>query len=266
MGVSRAINKAEILSKGGEEIYTYGPLIHNPQVIAELEKKRIKVAKNLNELKNSTLIIRTHGVTPKERLLIEKSVKLVCDFTCPRVAKVQDIINKYAKMGYKIIIIGDKTHPEVKALMGYALNRGFVVNKESDLKKLPKRSKICVVSQTTMNQNLFTGLSSKLSKLYKEVVVFNTICDTTSKRQNEVLELCKFVDAMIIIGGKNSSNTTRLAEVSRKAGVKAYHIETERELDLKEIKKYNSIGVTAGASTPKWMIERVLDKLKSYET
>ena len=263
MGVSRAVSKAEALSKKGGLIYTYGPLIHNPQVIDDLKKKKVKVTESLKGLRGATLLIRTHGVSPKEKALIKESVSQICDMTCPRVARVQGIIRKYAGHGYKVVIVGDVDHPEVKGLMGFAGKNGYVVNTEADIKKVPIKNKLCIVSQTTMNMKLFEKLSRRLSKTRKDSVVFNTICDSTSKRQDEVLELCKKVDAMIVIGGKNSANTTRLADISRNAGVKAYHIETEKELKLKEIKKYGAIGVTAGASTPNWMIERVLKKLGS---
>jgi len=266
MGVNRAISKAEELSEKGGEIYTYGPLIHNPQVIEDLRKQNINVTNSLKGLKEASLIIRTHGVSPEEKEEILNSVKSVCDLTCPRVARVQGIIKKYAKKGYKIAIIGDSRHPEVKGLMGYAGNKGYVINKAADVKRLPKRSKLCIVSQTTMDKKIFAELSAILKQQFKDFIVFNTICDSTSSRQSEVLDLCKKTEAMIVIGGKNSANTARLAEISRRAGVKAYHVETEKELDLREIGKFSSVGVTAGASTPDWMIKRVLDKLKSYKS
>jgi (E)-4-hydroxy-3-methyl-but-2-enyl pyrophosphate reductase len=165
-------------------------------------------------------------------------------------------------MGYGVAIIGDPEHPEVKGLVGYSRGKGIVINKGSDIAHLPKGKRICVVSQTTMDEKTFQRYSSKIARLYDDVIIFNTICDSTSKRQEEVLELCKKVEAMIVIGGKNSANTTRLAEISRNAGVKAYHIETESELNLGEIEKFKAVGVTAGASTPKWIIEKVLGKLK----
>ncbi len=263
MGVSRAMSKAEELSKKGEMIYTWGPLIHNPQVIEDLQKKNIKVTTTLGDKKGVHLIIRTHGVTPQEKAKIERSLASICDVTCPRVSKVQNIIDKYANTGYSIVIIGDSDHPEVKALIGYSNGRGFVINRDSDLRMLKNCEKLCVVSQTTMDQRKFDDFSGKVKKSHKNVVVFNTICDSTSKRQQEVLELCKKVDAMIVIGGKNSANTTKLAEISEEAGVKAYHIETEKELNLDELSGFEAVGVTGGASTPEWMINRILDVLNN---
>lgn len=264
MGVNRAINKALDLSKTGEVIYTWGPVIHNPQVIEELKKKNVHVTEDLKDKNGETLIIRTHGVSPQEKSKIEESMARICDLTCPRVSKVQKIIQDHAASDYSIVIVGDGDHPEVKALIGFSGGQGLVINSEQDIEKISDDTKVCVVSQTTMDQNKFNYLSEKIRKRFKDAVVFNTICDSTWKRQNEVLKMCEEVEAMIVIGGKNSANTTRLAEISKETGVRSYHIETEKELDFEELKNFKAIGVTGGASTPDWMIKRVMETLEDF--
>lgn len=265
MGVKRAV---ELVFKTAhtyqdKQIFTLGPIIHNPQVLHLLEKQGVNIINTPEEAPpGSVVVIRAHGVPPqiKERLLSRQVT--VVDATCPRVIKVQQIIRQYFQKGYQIIIIGEKAHPEVKGLMGYADNLAWVANNEEEVKALPEAQQVLVVAQTTQNEVLFKQLATMIKNRYPEVKVFNTVCNSTHERQEEVRHLAKKVEAFVVVGGKMSGNTRRLAQIAREAGIKTYHIETEAELNPAEIKTYRTIGVTAGASTPYWLIRRVIFRLE----
>jgi (E)-4-hydroxy-3-methyl-but-2-enyl pyrophosphate reductase len=261
MGVKRAVNIGLELAarqKGG--IYTIGPLIHNPQTVEMLELKGIKVIKDISEVKSGTIIIRAHGMTPESKKRIEGSGLGFSDATCPLVVRIQKTIKRYADAGYVIVIVGDKGHAEVEGLLGYASGRGTVIEKEDDLVEVPS-GKLCVVAQSTQNRTFFEIIVNELIKHRDDIKVFDTICDATTERQEEVRMLAAKVDAMVIVGGRNSANTRRLAEISSSLGVKTFQVENENELEEKEIAGCENIGVTAGASTPNWVIEKVMDRL-----
>jgi len=269
MGVRRALNLTlDLANRPQGPVYTYGPLIHNPQVIEMLEEKCVRLIENLDQPlpANATIAIRTHGVAPEELKKIRDHAAHICNATCPKVARVQGIVKRYTHDGYTIVIIGDKGHAEVTALVGYAEGKGLVIENSEDLQKLPPLNKVCVVAQTTQNSERFKELARSTKKLYPEATIFDTICDSTYQRQAEVVELAKHVDAIVVVGGKNSANTTRLAQISRTAGVPTFPVETEAELDLQILKKFKTIGVTAGASTPNWLIQRVVGKLEESAT
>ena len=189
---------------------------------------------------------------------------MICDATCPDVGIIQGTVRRHLKKGYFIIIIGHREHPEVKALLGFAEKRGACINSAEEFEALPgDMGKVCVVSQSTQQRAKFDKLVSLIRKRYPESVVFDTICRSTDSRQQEVREIAGEVDAMVVVGGRNSSNTNRLAEISREMGAKTYLIETECEIDPGDFEDVNVIGVTAGASTPSWVIEGVIERLKS---
>ncbi|MDR4509132.1 MAG: 4-hydroxy-3-methylbut-2-enyl diphosphate reductase [Candidatus Brocadiaceae bacterium] len=266
MGVRRAM---DILLDAANEktddgkVYTDGPLIHNPQVLEYLEKRGIQIVKDRSDLAKSTVVIRAHGITPARKKEIEDMGAKVCDATCPHVMRVQSIIKKYAALGYSTVIIGDKGHAEVVGLLGYAEGRGYVVQESDEVEDLPPMDKVCVVAQTTQDRHMFNKALELLKKKYSNCESFETICSSTYKRQDEVINLSNSVDAMIVVGGRGSANTARLAKICEMQGTPTIHIETDAELDLDQLKTYNTIGVTAGASTPNWMIKRVVEKVHS---
>ena len=217
---------------------------------------------------DGTVLIRAHGVPPstKEKL---KAVNFnVIDATCPRVIKVQTIIRKHAKKGYAAIIIGDNDHPEVIGLLGYAGDKGYVVGSMPELEALPVFENAIIVAQTTQNTQFFESVKNWAATNHPHYKVFNTICDSTARRQAEVKRLAESVDAVIVVGGRNSGNTRRLAEIARESGTPAYHIETEADLadiDSDALMTARHIGITAGASTPNWIIKKVYRSLETLQ-
>lgn len=265
-GVQRAFNKVLDIARNhpeGRPVYTYGPLIHNPQAVWMLEQQGIAVLDDIPKELNGTVAIRTHGLPPMERKRLEKSGAKLCDATCPDVGIIQGTVRKHLKLGYYIVIIGYREHPEVKALLGFAEKNGACVNSAKEVAALPPGlTKVCVVSQSTQSRDKFDILVDLLKERYPKCLVFDTICRSTDMRQQEVRELAKEVDAMVVVGGRNSSNTNRLAEISRGMGTPTFLIETDEEIAQSDFRNIYKIGVTAGASTPKWVIERVIERLK----
>lgn len=262
MGVRRAVDLAfDAANQHAGPIYTYGPLIHNPQVLAILEQRHISVLDAIPEAGNGTAIIRAHGVPPEEKKALKRAGFNVIDATCPRVIRVQSIIAKHAGKGYAVIIVGDREHPEVRGLLGYAGNHGHVIDSIEELRALPSFEKAIIVAQTTQNTAFFQEVCSWASRTHPGYLVFNTICDSTEKRQNEVQALAREVDAVVVVGGYNSGNTRRLAEIAGRCGKKALHVETADELSVPELTGCRSIGITAGASTPNWIIRQVVQSL-----
>jgi len=269
MGVRKAMDSVlDAANKKGSDdgaVYTEGPLIHNPQVLEKLEKKGIRTLKEDTDLSKSTVVIRAHGITPKRRQELEASGAEICDATCPRVKRVQSIIKENTKEGYSTIIVGDEGHAEVIGLLGYTNGNGYVISSPEEVSKLPDMEKICIVAQTTQDMNTFALIAGELKHRYGNHKVFDTRCSSTSRRQEEVINLSEEVDAMIVVGGRGSANTNRLVQISEKKGIPAFLVETEQELDLKKLADYGVIGVTAGASTPNWLLDRVVDKVQNYQ-
>jgi 4-hydroxy-3-methylbut-2-enyl diphosphate reductase len=267
MGVRRAVDMAlEEARKKTGPIYTYGPLIHNPQVLELLEGKGVKTLSGRciacpEEGTPATVIIRAHGVGPGERNELKDSGVRILNATCPHVGKVQGIIQRHAKDGYTTVIVGERDHAEVIGLLGYTNGKGYVVNTLEDLESLPPLEKVCLVAQTTQDQKQFQSFAGMMQKRFPEAKIFDTICDSTHRRQDEVLALAQKVEAMVVVGGKESGNTRRLAKISKEAGVPTFQVETENDLDAQELCRYSVIGVTAGASTPNWLILKVVDRL-----
>ncbi|WP_435549156.1 4-hydroxy-3-methylbut-2-enyl diphosphate reductase [Desulfobacterium sp. N47] len=262
MGVRRAVEMAlDLPNKHKGPIFTFGPLIHNPQVLDLLCEKGISIIDDIPEKGFGTVLIRAHGVPPGIKKSLKNSGFKVIDATCPRVIKVRTIIGKHAKDGYTSIIIGDKDHPEVIGLLGYARGNGYAVASIDELESLPKFEKAIVVAQTTQNIIFYEKVKELVASKYPHFKLYDTICNSTSMRQAEVKELAELVDAIVVVGGHNSGNTQRLAEAAIQAGKPAYRIETESELDLNLLSSARSIGITAGASTPNWLIKRVYRSL-----
>ena len=265
MGVRRAMELTlKALNSEDTPIYSYGPLIHNSQVMDMLGNKGLRTIDKSDEWpeEGKTVIIRAHGVPPDEAKALKKAGLKVINATCPRVIRVQAIIRKYTKNGYAAIIVGDAEHAEVVGLLGHARGNGWAVKSEAEINTLPDLEKVIVVAQTTQSRPHFSDMVSVIQSRWPETIIFNTICDTTHNRQEEVRQLSSQVQAMIVVGGHNSGNTTRLAEVSRSAGTKTIHLETEDELDTEWLSSVDTVGVTSGASTPNWMIKRVTRELE----
>lgn len=252
----------------GESICTFGPLIHNRQVLAMLEEKGIREETEIANCAHKKVVIRAHGIPPQERQALHQHGATLLDATCKRVARVQAAIKRHARRGYHTIIVGDADHAEVIGLMGYTEGRGRVINRAEQVAELPAawNDKVLLVAQTTQNEEIFQEIQAKFLERFPQGTVNNTICGSTHERQAEVRELCSQVEAMVIVGGHHSGNTMRLAQVARESGVPAYHVETEAELDAREMARYASVGVSAGASTPNWMIRNVVCFLESIES
>jgi 4-hydroxy-3-methylbut-2-enyl diphosphate reductase len=262
MGVKRAMNIVlDTANKKKGKLYTYGPLVHNPQAVEMLRQKGVEVL-NDSSVSNATVILRAHGIAPEERSKLKGGGNLLCDATCPHVARAQAILRKEVKAGVKAIIIGDKGHAELNGLLGHTRGNGFVVEKTTDVENLPDMDKVIVVAQTTQDRETFQDIIDKIKTKIPAVKIFDTICDSTNMRQKEVKELAKEVDAMVIVGGKNSANTKRLYEISCSTGIPSFHIEDESELDRLGLERFENIGVMAGASTPNWVISKVIDRIK----
>jgi 4-hydroxy-3-methylbut-2-enyl diphosphate reductase len=269
MGVRRAVEMVlDAPDEHADPIFTYGPLIHNPQVLDLLQSKDITVMDEIPEQGSGTVLIRAHGVPPTTKQGLKEADFKVIDATCPRVIKVQTIIRKHAKKGYASIIIGDKDHPEVIGLLGYARQKGFVIGTMEELQALPDFENAIIVAQTTQNTQFFEAVKNWTESNHPHYKVYNTICDSTERRQAEVKRLAETVDAVIVVGGRESGNTRRLAEIARETGKPAYHIESESDLktiDSEVLASARHIGITAGASTPNWIIKKVYRALEAQQ-
>jgi 4-hydroxy-3-methylbut-2-enyl diphosphate reductase len=264
-GVKRAIKLAfdAVNSKRGEA-YTLGPLIHNPQVVEALRKEGVRVAKNLNAVGKGTLIIRSHGVRPEIlKRAKEKRIKVV-DATCPFVKKAQKKAKLLHDEGYRVAVVGEAQHPEVQGIMGYAGDSALVINHHPMRKNIPHFPKLGVIAQTTLNIDAFRQVVGKLMENAEELKVCNTICDATARTQRATLKLAGRVDMMIVVGGHNSANTTRLAKLCRRLGTPTHHVETAGELRRAWFKDRESVGVTAGTSAPEWLIKQVVERIRGF--
>jgi len=264
-GVRRAINLAEETAKGKNKIYTFGPLIHNPQEVERLDRRGIKAVESVSRLKNVTLILRTHGIPARLRQKLKSGGLHLVDATCPFVKRAQDIVWKLAKKKRQVLIVGDKTHPEVVALVSYAGDNFNVVEKKSDIKKLVLSDHVGVVSQTTQTPENFNDIIECVRLKRPGAEIYNTICRATIDRQADAQRLAKKVDVMVVVGGKNSGNTRRLFEICRRY-TRAYAVETADEIRSRWFKNVKSCGVTAGASTPDWIIRDIKSKVESIAT
>ncbi len=261
-GVKRAVDMVYAEADKDNTVFTLGPIIHNEQVVEDLEKKGVKVIDSVNDIdkgENTTVIIRSHGVPEKViDMLREKKVNIV-DATCPFVSKIHKIVKKASEEGKTVIIIGSDNHPEVDGIKGWCVNEPVVLESVEEARKFTSDStkKLCVVSQTTFNYKKFKDIVDILSKKSYDIDVMNTICNATEERQTEAGTIARQSDAMLVIGGKHSSNTQKLYEICRKECENTYFIQTLDDLDLKQFQSFRSVGITAGASTPNNIIKEV---------
>lgn len=262
-GVENAIDTT-IESLGElENVYSLGPLIHNDQVVEFLDKKGLSVVESVDDVKDANLIIRSHGIPLSTYDKAKENNLNVIDCTCPFVRNLQKKARKCHQEGAAVIIVGDANHPEIIGIDGWCDNQAHIVNSSEDVAMLPHFTRACVVAQTTMIEDKFEKLVEEIRSHADQLDVYNTICRATRERQTSCGELSKGVDAMVVVGGKKSSNTTKLAEISRNNCKNVYHVETAEEIDPEEFKAYEHVGLTAGASTPSWIIDEVYEKLKA---
>ncbi len=261
-GVKRALKLVLNEIKRNGKIYTLGDLIHNSQVVEDLERKGIESIENLSQIKEGTLVIRSHGV---DLSLIEEAKKRkirVLNATCPHVVEVQNIVKSLSQKSYLVVIVGSNTHPEVKGLMASVKNgKVCVVKNERETEKLPSVRKMGIVAQTTESLDNFSNIVKNLIRKGKECRAFNTICRIIRERQEGILKLAEKTQAVIVIGGYNSSNTRQLVKLCRSSGAKTYFIEKEEDLDVEELKGIKRIALTGGTSTPRQTIEKIKNKL-----
>ena len=274
-GVRRAVEGSfeQVNSKTNEKVYCLGELVHNKQVIKKIEDHGIELIEDINEVKehNSQMIIRAHGIKKEiHNIAKEKGIKII-DYTCPFVLKIHDIANEFKEKGYYIFVVGSKIHPETQGTVSYCGDKYYVIETEDDIKegieKLQKSNikNLLIIVQTTFSEKKFEVIENKIKEILSNsinVVVKNTICAATSQRQKETDNISKIVDAMIIIGGKNSSNTKKLYEVAKRNCSNTFLIETKNDLNIDEIKNFKRVGIMAGASTPQDSIDEVINVLK----
>ncbi|MBN2223356.1 MAG: 4-hydroxy-3-methylbut-2-enyl diphosphate reductase [Deltaproteobacteria bacterium] len=264
MGVRRAMSKAFLtLKKEKGPIYTYGPLIHNPQVVRLLSEKGVLSVTDVSGTDRGTIVIRAHGISPQERMRVRATHLKIVDATCPKVMKIHAAAKKHHRQGYLVVVVGDRDHPEVSGILGYTEGKGVVVGSPQEVKDLPDAGRVLVVAQTTYSQEMFSAILEEIGRRYPaaELEAVDTLCDSTKRRQDEVRELAGRVDAMVVVGGRDSGNTRRLFETAIKSGVPSFRIEDENDLNPSDFAGFKTVGLTAGASTPNWVIMRVCDRL-----
>ena len=258
-GVKRAIQLAEDAAAPNQVTNTLGPIIHNPQMVAKLAENGVGTVDSLDEVSEGTIIIRSHGVGPQVYDRVEKMGLTMVDATCPHVRKAQTSAKMLADEGYQVVIIGEKYHPEVKSILEWAGDKAIAIETEEEADSLPRFGKLGVVAQTTFSGTKFRGVVGRLLDKSTDLKILRTICTATDQRQSAAVELAAQVDMMIVVGGKNSANTTRLAQLCGEK-CKTYHVETADELRDDWFENIKKIGITAGASTPDWIIKEVYKK------
>jgi 4-hydroxy-3-methylbut-2-enyl diphosphate reductase len=269
-GVRRGISLVERVAQERGPIQTLGSLVHNRQVIERMAALGILQVDSLDEVQGKALVIATHGV-PRAILDEAKGRGLdVIDATCPYVRAIHDKVSGMHEAGFQVIVFGDEGHTEVVGIVGWTEGQAIVIRNRDDLENLSLARKVGIVAQTTKNLHEYESIVKRLVErclaASLELRVHNTICSATAERQDAVLELASSVDAVLVVGGRNSANTARLAEICRSKSVPTYHIETAREISPSWFAHYSCIGITAGASTPDWVIQEVVDTMKALES
>ena len=261
-GVKRAIKIAlAAAGRSSKGVYSLGPLIHNPQVVERLREVGITPLERLGK-GGGMIVVRSHGASPAVlKRARDKGYKII-DSTCPFVRKAQKNAQRLHRQGYRVVIVGEKTHPEVKGIRSHVDNKAVVVESADQVNHLKFGSKVGIIAQTTIPGDTFAGVVGEISKCAREVLVFNTICNETARRQERASALAGRVDVLLVVGGRNSANTSRLKGLCHSICPKTYHVETSDEIEGRWFGKGSTVGVVAGASTPKWLVENIVDKLK----
>lgn len=266
-GVKRAVKLANDATEAGTgNVQSLGPLIHNPQVVNQLAEKGVRRVDSLDEIESGVVIFRSHGVSSPQVMneALERGLAVI-DATCPFVTNAQRYAKQLVDEGYQVVMVGDRHHPETRSVLGHAGSEILVTESFDEIKaflnKFAKK-KLGIISQTTQTYRKFSEIVVQCLEICEEVKIFNTICYATEDRQTEAEALAQKVEAMVVIGGRNSANTTHLAEICRRSDIPVYHIETAEEIEPDWFPSLKTVGVTAGASTPDWIINNVIDSLK----
>lgn len=261
-GVRRAMEMvANALKEGKRPLYSLGPLIHNPRVVKELEAEGLQMVDTLAQIPGGTVVIRSHGVGPSVYQAAQDQKLEIIDATCPFVKNVQQLAVFLRNEGYQVLIVGEPAHAEVKGVLDSVGGEALVIENIKNLDSSQIQPKVGIISQTTQDLTNFQQIAGAVLPWAKETRIYNTICLATSQRQAEVGELSRKVDLMIVVGGKNSANTSRLTEISRMNGTPTYQLESAQEIDEAWFQKINKVGITAGASTPDQQINEIIEKL-----
>jgi (E)-4-hydroxy-3-methyl-but-2-enyl pyrophosphate reductase len=264
-GVKDAISMAEKILAGEREVYSLGPIIHNKDMVERLAKAGLKTVDSVEEIRSGTVLIRSHGAAPGQIAKIKEKGLKIADATCVLVKRVQQIAKELERSGYEVVIIGDKNHPEVQAVVG-CVRDVVVVADEADLDKLPENGRLGVVCQTTQSPEHFSRTLGAIAKKgFGELKVINTLCREAIKRQESAVQLCQQVDIMFVLGGLKSANTRTLAELCKKYNSETFHLQNWKELDKNTLFGKNAAGVTAGASTPEWIIAEFVGNLEAFD-
>lgn len=264
-GVRRAIDAVYENLNQKENIYTLGPIIHNPSVVEMLEKKGVKVAEKIDDISEGTVVIRSHGVGKSIYDKITNKKLEYIDATCPYVKRIHKLVERYYREGYQIIVVGEKSHPEVIGINGWCNETAYIINNIEEAKNLPEIEKACLVAQTTITNKKWNEVLDEVKNKVKQLEVFNTICSTTAERQQEAESIAKSADVMWVVGGKNSSNTMKLYSICKTHCPRTFLIETAKDIDANVISPQDVVGITAGASTPDWIIKEVVEKMNEIE-
>ena len=260
-GVKRATQMAFEAAEHHSKICSLGPIIHSPQLVDKLAGKGVSVIRQVEEIPEGAVIIRSHGVTATELDSIQERQLSIIDATCPFVKKAQEHVALLHREGYTIVLLGDKDHPEVQGLVSYAEGEVFVVATRGEAERVPRRGRMGVLAQTTQSQENLRAVVDACLGRCKELRVFNTICDATMVRQEEARTVARQSDLVLVVGGYNSANTTRLARICREIQPHTRHVETAAQIDPAWLPGVEKVGITAGASTPCWIIDEVVEKL-----
>lgn len=261
-GVERAVKIVRSAVDEHKHLYTLGPIIHNPQLVNELKSKGVDVANSTEEIKEgSVVVLRSHGVEKSEREILERKNIHLVDATCPYVNKAHSEAVKLSQEGYFVVIFGEKEHPEVKGIASYIDGDFTIISSPEEAKQIPRKEKIGIVAQTTQEKAVFDEIVDVLVTKCRDLKISNTICNATTLRQNAARKVAEMVDVMFVVGGKNSANTRRLYKICKEICEKTFHIETKEEIDKSVLIGVNKVGVTAGASTPKNIIDDVIEYL-----
>jgi len=261
-GVKRATRMAFDAAETHEKICSLGPIIHSPQLVDKLEEKGVRVVKEVEQLQGEAVIVRSHGITAGEQRGLQERRLEIIDATCPFVKKAQEHAAQLSRDGYHLVLVGEADHPEVQGIVSYADSKAVsVVANVEEAAALPRQGRIGVVAQTTQSLGNFQQIVAVCLQKAKEVRVFNTICDATSVRQDEARSIAGQVQLVLVIGGYNSANTTRLASICAELQPNTHHVETAQDLRAEWFAGIESVGVTAGASTPGWLIDQVLEEM-----
>ncbi len=262
-GVKRATRMAFDATEQNDSLSSLGPIIHSPQLVEKLEKKGVSVVKKVADVDSRAVIVRSHGVTRGEMVQIQQRELDIIDATCPFVKKAQEYAAELSGAGYHLVLVGEEEHPEVQGIVSYGRDgKVSVIATPHDAEALPRCGKIGVIAQTTQSFDTFRDIVAVCLRKAKEVRIYNTICDATSVRQDEARNIARQVDLMLVVGGHNSANTSRLATICTSLQKNTRHIETADDLKDAWLQGIETVGLTAGASTPGWLIEQVVARLE----